>query len=87
MNEIDFRNWISKKSISKKVQSDIISRLKRLERDIYPCDIDEHYHKDKCKYLLTLFSDHSIKFFINKHNIATYKYALNKYIQFCDNFY
>ncbi len=44
MNEVEFKNWLTKNKINKKVQSDIISRIKKL-REIN-CDIDEQYRND-----------------------------------------
>ena len=46
MNEIEFKNWMFKKNINPKVQSDIISRLKKIEAEIDHCDIDEQYQQD-----------------------------------------
>ena len=33
MNEIDFRLWLDKNNINKKVSSDIVSRLRRIEKE------------------------------------------------------
>ena len=33
MNEVDFRNWLVKNDVNKKVQSDIVSRIKKIEKD------------------------------------------------------
>ena len=55
MKEIEFRQWLSNKNVSKKMQSDFVSRLKRFESIIEACDIDEQYHKDGFKYLFSLF--------------------------------
>ena len=95
MNEIEFRQWLSKKDISKKMQSDFISRLKRLEREIGNCDIDEQYRSNKCQYLLSLFSNkginedmdkyQNIDLPIGKYHLSTYKYALTRYIQFLED--
>ena len=57
MNEVEFRNWLEKKGTKKKVQSDTISRLKRVEKEINRCDIDEQYRNDRCEYLLSLFTN------------------------------
>lgn len=96
MNEFDFRNWLDKKGINKKLQSDYISRLKRIEKELNYCDIDEHYSIDKCKYLLSLFkkmgNNEEMKKYSNsrlpigKYYMSTYRYALNKYIKFLDEF-
>ncbi|MDR9756184.1 MAG: DNA cytosine methyltransferase [Thermoanaerobacterales bacterium] len=47
MKEIEFRQWLSKNNVPKKIQSDLVSRLKRFERAIENCDIDEQYRSDK----------------------------------------
>ena len=39
MNEVEFRNWLASKGMKKKVQSDTVSRLKRVEKEINRCDI------------------------------------------------
>lgn len=94
MNEVDFRNWMTNKGINKKVQSDCISRLKRVEKEINLCDIDEHYRKDKCEYIMSLFlnmgENENMKKYpnanlpIGKYYMSTYRHAVNQYIQFCD---
>ncbi len=95
MNEIDFNIWLSKNNVPKKVQSDLISRLKRFEREIKNCDIDEQYRNDKCAYLLSLFHNKGLNDEMQRHydsslpigsyQLSTYKYALNKYIEFIKN--
>lgn len=95
MNEVEFRIWLQKKGTNKKVQSDCISRLKRIEKEIDHCDIDEQYHSDKCSFLLSVFSNKGenefmsnykdSKFPIGKYHMNTYRYALKKYIEFMDN--
>ena len=57
MNEMDFRIWLSHQDANKKVVSDIVSRLKRIEREITHCDIDVEYRKDECTSLLSLFKN------------------------------
>lgn len=94
MNEIEFRQWLAKKETALKVQSDLISRLKRLERTIEHGDIDEQYKSDKCAYLLSLFQNkglndnmqklNPIDLPVGKYQLSTFKYALNKYIQFLE---
>lgn len=94
MNEINFRQWMITKEINKKVQSDYISRLKRIEREINSCNIDEQYHNDRCAYLLSLFANMgknqnmeqypNTSFPIGKYYMNTYRLALRKYILFCD---
>lgn len=94
MNEVEFRNWLEKKGTKKKVQSDTISRLKRVEKEINRCDIDEQYRNDRCEYLLSLFTNmgnnEEMKKFpnanlpIGKYYMSTFRYALKKYVEFCD---
>lgn len=94
MNEVEFRNWLSQKGINKKVQSDSISRIKRIERELNHCDIDEHYRSDKCEHLLSLFMKmgkndtmkqySNIDLPIGKYYMSTYRYALKQYIRYCD---
>jgi hypothetical protein len=94
MNEIEFRQWLSNKNVTYKVQSDLVSRLKRFERAIENCDIDEQYRSDNYKYLFSLFENKGINdnmskiknlgLPIGKYQLSTFKYALNKYKQFLD---
>ncbi|MEA5093019.1 hypothetical protein SDC9_22335 [bioreactor metagenome] len=94
MNEVDFRNWMTSKGINKKVQSDCISRLKRVEKEINRCDIDEQYRNDKCEYIMSLFlnmgENENMKKYpnsnlpIGKYYMSTYRHAVKQYIQFCD---
>ena len=93
MNEVEFRNWLIHKGTKTKVAGDTISRLKRIEREIKNCDIDEQYHSDKCEHLLKLFLDMgnnkemekypNANFPIGKYYMSTYRHALKHYIQFC----
>lgn len=95
MNEIDFRNWLIKNGKKSKIASDTISRLKKIEKDIDYCDIDEQYRKDKCKYLLSLFQKMGEndcmrkyllqRFPIGKYSMNTYRHAINQYIKFLDS--
>ena len=90
---MEFRIWLSKKSTNKKVISDTVSRLKRLEREINYCDIDNEYYLDKCKMLLSYFEGKGINSHmdaakttlpVGKYQLSTYKYALRKYIAFLE---
>lgn len=95
MNEVEFRNWLESKGSKKKVQSDTISRLKRIEKEINRCDIDEQYRNDRCEYLLSLFVNMGkneemrkypdANFPIGKYYMSTFRHALKKYIEFCDD--
>lgn len=93
MNEIDFKNWLSVNNTTRKVISDIISRLKRLEYSL-GIDIDNEFEKDQCKHLFTFFANSgrneyssSIKncnLPIGKYYLSSYKLALKKYTQFLE---
>ncbi|MGO4961398.1 hypothetical protein ACTQ5X_06605 [Jeotgalibaca porci] len=92
MDEVNFKNWLEKYNFNSKVQSDLISRLKRLERELGNCDLDKEFKKNECKYLLSLFDNKGINkemerfgevsLPIGQYHLSTYKYALNKYIHF-----
>lgn len=94
MNEVEFRNWMIRNNVNKKVQSDVISRIKRIERELENCDIDEQYRIDKCKSLMTLFLDMgtnnemkkypNANFPIGKYYMSTFRYAIKQYVLFCD---
>lgn len=94
MNEIEFKCWLIEKKVEPKVQSDIISRLKRIEREINHCDIDDEYRNDKCENLISLFrnkgNNNEMKMYgnvqlpIGKYSLSTYKLALTKYIAFLE---
>lgn len=94
MNEVEFRNWLIKNGCTSKVAGDHISRLKRVERELNHCDIDEQYRNDKCEYLIGLFSNNGkndemkkIKnnlLPIGKYYMSTYRLAIKKYVMFCD---
>ncbi len=97
MNEVEFRNWLSKRAISKKMQSDLVSRIKRIEREINHCDIDEQYRSDRCEFLMNLFSNmgkniemqkfSDTNFPIGKYSMNTFRYALKQYISFSDELF
>lgn len=92
MNEIEFRYWLIENGVKRKVQGDYISRLKRIERELNHCDIDEQYRSDKCKYLLSLFRKNGVNedmakcseanFPIGKVYMGTYRHALKQYIKY-----
>lgn len=94
MNEVEFRNWLIKNNVAHKVASDTVSRLKRIEREIKNCDINEQYRSDRCEYLLSLFlnmgNNEEMRrlsmggFPIGKYYMSTYRYALKYYVRFCD---
>lgn len=94
MNEVEFRNWLVNKGFSKKIAGDAVSRLKRIEKEIENCDIDEQYHSDRCNHLLGILSDmgnkNAVKKYSNvtlpvgKYYMSTYRYSIRQYIQFLD---
>jgi hypothetical protein len=94
MNEVDFKNWMADSGMKLKVQRDCISRLKRIERELDHCDIDEQYRNDRCQYLMSVFAkkgnNEEIKKYphanlpIGKNYMSTYRHSLKQYIMFCD---
>ena len=93
MNELNFRNWMIALGKNKKVTSDTVSRLKRIEKEIGPCDIDNEYQKDRCEKLLELFykngDNEAMKSYktslpVGKYHMSTYRLAIRQYVKFCD---
>lgn len=93
MNEIEFRNWLAKTGLNKKVICDLVCRIKRMEKEMSFCDMDIEYKKDKCKRILSLFKNKGLNEDMQKLNfniptrgyqLNTYRYALNKYIAFLE---
>lgn len=94
MNEVEFRNWLEKKQVNKKVRGDLVSRLKRIEHELNHCDIDEHYKKDGCEHLLSVFKNKgendvirgypNANLPISKYYMSTYSYSIRQYIRFCE---
>lgn len=92
MNEVDFRNWLVRNNVNRKVQSDIVSRIKKIENEIENCDIDEQYRSDRCEYLMSLFLNMGLndemqkysnaKFPIGKYHMSTFRHAIKYYIKF-----
>ena len=95
MREVEFKNWMASIDIDHKVQSDIISRIKRIERELDHMDIDEEYQKDKCVELMSIFkklgkNEKMAKYTncslpIGKYSMPTYSHAIRKYIAFRDS--
>lgn len=95
MLEFDFVHYLKQSNTPKKLCSDYVSRIKRVEHSIKDCDIDEEYRKDKCESLLDLFkySGQNEKMAtllvgdlpIGKYYLSTYKFAIKKYISFLDS--
>lgn len=94
MNQIEFANYLLNAGTDKKVVSDHVSRIKRIEKSIINCDIDEEYEKDNCVFLLSLFANKGENDQIKKVLIAslpigtytmnTFRYSIKKYIEFRD---
>lgn len=92
MNEMDFKDWLNKKNYSKKMISDTVSRIKKIERIANYIDIDDEYTKDNCEYLLSIFHSKgeneemkkldSSSLPIGKYQLSTYKYAVSIYLRF-----
>lgn len=91
MKELDFRNWLNKNNVSKKMQSDFISRIKQIE--IKLSNIDYEYAKDKCSKLLEYFSSgcknptytNSFEFKNTSTQYSVLKYAIKKYCSFLES--
>ena len=95
MDDINFRKWLKDNGISKKMQSDIVSRIRKLERALGNCDVDEQYRHDKCAFIFSLFKNKgenirmnvykNVDLPIGKYELSVYKYALNKYVKFIEH--
>ncbi len=95
MNEVEFRNWMSRNNVNRKVQSDVVSRLKKIEREIENCDIDEQYRSDRCEGLMVLFLNMGLNdamkqypdanFPIGKYYMSTFRHAIKYYVKFCED--
>jgi len=91
MKEIEFKKWLFTKTTSKKIISDIISRLKTIERSLN-IDIDSEYEHDSCFHLFSFFencgrNDYSASIKnctlpIGKYYLSSYKLALKKYMDY-----
>ena len=92
MDEVNFRTWMSSKGVNSKVISDTVSRLKRLEKELGNCDIDEEYSADGCKRIVSALANNgnnevmhsfqSTNLPIGKYYMSTFRYALKKYVDF-----
>ncbi len=98
MNTAEFSNWLLSNGSSKKIASDIVSRLKRINYELIESipstNIDEQYNIDGCKLLLNSFNRNSssnrkllLKSSLpfNKPEIANYKLSLSRYIKHLNN--
>lgn len=94
MDELGFKKWLAEKGTNRKVQSDCVSRLKHIERELDHCDLDEQYRNDRCNFILGVFLKMGknsnmdkfphANFPIGKSCMSTYRYSLKKYVEFCD---
>jgi len=77
------------------MSSDICSRLKRLERAVGNCDIDERYSQDRCASLFHLLDNKGANEIgdtveepglpVVKSQLRVFKCALKKYVEFVDD--
>lgn len=94
MDELGFKRWLFNRKIDKKIQSDIVSRLKAIQRELGNCDLDIEYKKDKCEHIVNALSHKGeneymesygvVKLPIGKYSLSTYRYALNMYLRFLE---
>ncbi len=95
MNELEFKHWLAKEQYSKKIISDTVSRLKKIERINNYIDLDDEYALDQCVRLLSTFRNKgqneemnkldSSSLPIGKYQLSTYKYAINLYIRYLES--
>ncbi|MFI3202374.1 MAG: hypothetical protein R3Y54_12800 [Eubacteriales bacterium] len=95
MKEIEFKAWLTSNNYSKKVQSDVTSRIKKIERIDYFTDIDSEYHSDYGVTLLSIFKNKGENEAMNKldcsslpvgkYQLSTYKYAIKLYFKFLES--
>ena len=94
MKEAEFRKWLKEKGVNDKVQWDCVSRLKRVERELGNCNLDEQYGNDRCEFILSAFlnqgRNENMKKYpkanlpFGKYYMNTYRLAIKKYVAFCD---
>ena len=93
MKEIEFREWLVRNQVNEKVISDIISRVKRVELELQ-VDLDSEYKNNKYPELLFAFknqgknevmSKHKTSLPVGKAQLASIKYAINKYSLFLED--
>lgn len=94
MDEIGFRIWLTAHKTNSKVIGDIISRLKRIEKEFDYCDLDEEYKNNRCNKIIAaldyngenkVMAEYSgVNLPIGKYYMSTFRYALKKYVAFCD---
>lgn len=95
MDEIGLRNWMTSQGRNRKVTSDVVSRLKKIEREFGRIDIHDEYKKDRCERLMKAFSKkgentvmqsmRSAAFPVGTYQMLTYRYAIRQYVIFADS--
>lgn len=95
MRKDEFRNWLIDHGYAKKTAGDFCSRIARVCREMG--DLDAAYNEDRCEFILSCFEHRGInpnmELFdqinlpIGAYSLATYKYAVKKYIEFLDEQY
>lgn len=95
MDEIGFRNWLTASNKSKKVQGDIVSRLKTLQRELGCCDLDDEYKRDYCNKIFSALENKGendimksfgeVKLPIGQFSLSVYRYALRTYLKYLDS--
>lgn len=98
MNLIKFNNWLIYNGANKKVASDIVSRLKRIDKELLYSDlnttVDEQYKIDACKSIIYSLNKKNIddknilistNLPIKKAEISNYKTALKKYLKYLES--
>lgn len=96
MNIVEFNNYLLSEGSKKKVASDMISRLKRIDNELIlmGTSIDEQYSNDKCSVLIKSLnkkisdSEEMLKgssLPLDKPEIANYKHSLKKYINYLNS--
>lgn len=87
-----FKTWLLDNGYKPKIVSDNISRLKRIQKEIPDCNLDEEFEKDKCNNLLNMLSKNNslnlkekypdINLPIGKHSMGTYRLSIRLFIKF-----
>lgn len=92
MNELDFREWLSKNTNqSKKVQGDNVSRVRKIEKELN-VDLDKEFKKNQCAHIVECFAKKGeneqmkkhgkVDLPIGKYTLGAYRYALKQYINY-----
>lgn len=96
MNILELNNYLLSKGRKKKIVSDTISRLKRINNEliIIGTNIDYEYSKNRCAELMRSFNrkcPNSKKILLgsslplDKPEIANYKYAVKQYVSYLES--